>query len=237
MPVSPPSTFLSKPPFLSPPYTQSKALRATINTGTEALCRSPNPSLRLKSKNSIYADRSYIIYEQGLLITTDGSLVQQQDGEYLNQFTHHGRVSILEHSKRTGLACFVLNEQLRTTAGQFDLAKDTIYPDVKDFTYGPNTALEGQALAVKVDTWVWKSLGLKSPPGKVLPVFVHVEGSFYETYEAECLLIRASHIFRYIGASIDAFDPKVKEAFATGTRPEFNALGFGASISQLGSVG
>ncbi|KAM0440830.1 hypothetical protein ACHAPT_000131 [Fusarium lateritium] len=121
--------------------------------------------------------------DENQLPPTVMTLMDKKDGNMLNRFAPDARTSILEHFKRSGQACFVLNEQLRVARGQFDLAQALIYPDVKGFAYGPNTALENQPVAMMVERWVQKTYGVRSPADKSLPVFFHCEYSVCESHE------------------------------------------------------
>ncbi|KAJ4326051.1 hypothetical protein N0V84_003271 [Fusarium piperis] len=111
------------------------------------------------------------------------TLMDQKEGTILNRFALDARTSILQHFKRTRNACFILNEQLRITNGQFDLAQAPIYPDVQGFAYGPNTALDKQPIAAMVDKWIQKTYELESPIDKSLPLFLHCESSVCETHQ------------------------------------------------------
>ncbi|KAF4946449.1 hypothetical protein FSARC_14188 [Fusarium sarcochroum] len=68
-------------------------------------------------------------------------------------------------------------QKLRIVSGQFDLAQQLIYPDAKNFTYGPKASLDNQPDAMKLENFVEAELELKSPPGKSLPVFFDLPGS------------------------------------------------------------
>ncbi|KAK8036926.1 hypothetical protein PG991_001240 [Apiospora marii] len=80
-----------------------------------------------------------------------------------NRFAADTRVSILEHMKMTGHPFFQLNRQMRIVEGGFDLAREIIYPHVKDFTYADSAKLENQPLARKIESWMGEQYSLTSP--------------------------------------------------------------------------
>jgi len=111
-------------------------------------------------------------------VMTDGQ--RDIEGNFMNMFSLHARISILEHVKRSGWPCFVLNTQYRIVPGGFDVARQTIYPDVVGFQYAPSVSLQNHPQASKIEAWALNRYnpGMKyasprsSPTGKVLPWFI-----------------------------------------------------------------
>ncbi|KEZ43800.1 hypothetical protein SAPIO_CDS3949 [Scedosporium apiospermum] len=64
-----------------------------------------------------------------------------------------------------------------------------------DFTYAEETRLVHQPGAIEVDDWINKKFGLKPPAGKVLPLFVHSEGSICETDATHSRFNKAQNVF------------------------------------------
>ncbi|RGP57756.1 DNA helicase [Fusarium longipes] len=101
--------------------------------------------------------KAVMIDEGGTMTLAEGLYVlftmQKEGNNYLNAFPQHCRLSTLDYFKRTSVACFVLNEQLRIADGQFDIAQELIYHDVVGFKYGPKSSVANHEIGREIESW------------------------------------------------------------------------------------
>lgn len=180
------------------PISPTKLLRTllvSIVNAADAVCTTPHASWDRPYKAFNEASDAAILDEAGAMCKADALIVwgtqcrpcvMAGDEKQLaplimnpnrNRFAAEGRTSILEHLKRSGYPCLILTEQLRIVSGMFDLAKEIIYHQVKNFAYGERAQLANHPIARKIDAWVRAKYELQSLPGKVLPTFLHCPDS------------------------------------------------------------
>jgi hypothetical protein len=96
-----------------------------------------------------------------------------------NMFANFLRVSILEHAKRTGFPCFVLDKQYRIVKGLFELPRRLFYGDVVNFKYADSADLSRRPKARMIELHTRSEYpSLRAcPEGEILPVFFHCSGS------------------------------------------------------------
>ncbi|EXM17002.1 P-loop containing nucleoside triphosphate hydrolase [Fusarium oxysporum f. sp. vasinfectum] len=101
-------------------------------------------------------------------------------GNPLNRFAEDGLLSPLAFFVATGIPVYRLKTQLRMADGMFDMISRIIYPDVP-FKYGPGSqvGLPAHKIGRDVEAFLRGKFSAlsPSPAGKLLPVFVHCEGS------------------------------------------------------------
>lgn len=79
---------------------------------------------------------------------------------------------MLEQLKWSGWPCFPLGTQFRGVSGQFDLAREVMYPDLPEFRYADETALPRHDQFLRTEAWVRARYGAPpSPTRKILPLF------------------------------------------------------------------
>ncbi|KAH0598380.1 hypothetical protein MHUMG1_03678 [Metarhizium humberi] len=107
---------------------------------------------------------------------------QERDGfgNSLNRFAGDGAISPIHHFKSMGWPIYRLRVLLRMAEGQFDLTYNEVYRDIP-FTYGPGCAIDlpHHEIGRKLESYLCRKFPRikPAPAGKLLPVFVHCEGS------------------------------------------------------------
>jgi hypothetical protein len=112
-----------------------------------------------------------------------GAAEQDAQGYLYNRVAEDGKISALAFLQASGLPVYRLRMQLRMANGLFDWVAEHVYSEVR-FSYAPSCAInlpQFRAGHLVERALQRRSTDLRpSPPGKLLPVFVHCEGAVVE---------------------------------------------------------
>ncbi|CAK7225828.1 hypothetical protein SCUCBS95973_005994 [Sporothrix curviconia] len=115
-----------------------------------------------------------------------------------NRFYDQAAVSVLDHFQKTSNPTFVLNRQMRIFEGLFNLAREIIYHDVPDITYGEMVRVGNHPVARRIDAWAGDRYGYRPRPDRILPVFLHCDNTV-------CEMAGASRVNRLQNAAAVSF--------------------------------
>lgn len=103
---------------------------------------------------------------------------EKRNGRCANMFSQFARVSVLDQLRYTGWLCFPLDTQFRGVSGQFDLAREVMYPHLPEFRYVNEATVRKHAQFLRLDGWVRAMYGApRSTTRKILPLFFDCVGS------------------------------------------------------------
>ncbi|KAH9892222.1 P-loop containing nucleoside triphosphate hydrolase protein [Xylariomycetidae sp. FL2044] len=103
----------------------------------------------------------------------------KKDGLFVNMLAEMGKISLLEFSVKRNWPSIWLNCQRRMVNGGFDIAKELIYNEVRDFSYHDSCSLANHPHAMAIENQLISKFNIKSYMGMnaIYPVFINVPDS------------------------------------------------------------